>query len=109
MKHDHSILEFLSSGQWVKALRRAGFGPGLLVAGALVAASGLLAACSDIPDAVNPVAWWDGLFGDDEPQQESVKAAPTGAPKTGGAAQVAQNQPGPIRPTPRCRRFRKSR
>ena len=94
MKYGHSISGFLSSGQWSRAFGPRGLVPGVLVAGSLIAASALLAACSDVPDALNPVAWWDGVFGDDEPAQaQSVKAAPAAA--AAPTAQTAQNQAAP--------------
>lgn len=62
-----------------KSIRSALTGASLLVLGAF------LAACSDVPDAVNPVSWYHGVegwFEDDE-------AAPPPEVKTAGAAETA--------------------
>jgi outer membrane protein OmpA-like peptidoglycan-associated protein len=62
----------------------------------LLAMGTFMAACSDVPDAVNPVSWWNGVFGDDEDQ-----ASPP-AKKTQSQAQAAKPKetPGADQPYP---------
>jgi len=97
MNSNHSISAFLRSGQWVSKKARFRLVPAALAAGSLVAAGVLLGACSDVPDAVNPVSWYHGVegwFSDEDEAPPSVKNG--SAAKTTQAsppAQTAQNQP----------------
>lgn len=57
---------------WMRTVRQATTGRvgALMISVALVPA---LVGCSSVPDAINPVAWYDGVFSDDE--DEDVDAA----------------------------------
>ena len=74
---DHQIvrLVWLTFGQHLidrKAIKSA------LTGVSLLAVAGLASACSDVPDAVNPVSWYHGVegwFEDDEAPPPEVKSA----------------------------------
>jgi len=93
MKYDHFILGLLKSGQWSGAVGRRNLVPGALLAGSLIAVSTLLAGCSEVPDAVNPVSWYKGVEGwfsdEDETPPETVKTASETKKAT---TQTAQNE-----------------
>ena len=69
---------------------------------ALAAAGVLVSACSQVPDAVNPVEWYNStvsFFSGDEKaksktdaQQADAKAKPGASAKDGGTAQPATDQ-----------------
>lgn len=75
--------------------------PRLTVVASVVAVS-LLGACSQVPDAVNPVEWYRGtadwIAGDDE--EDATEAAAADEAATGPAAERGQPAPGADEPFP---------